>query len=80
MLCDGYALAHDRANATEGGTGAQGASAAPLRADAPAGLLRRGKEQPMLWTLVVILELVWLLGMVTASPLNGLLHLLLSLR
>jgi hypothetical protein len=26
----------------------------PLRADAFAGRLRRGKEQPMLWTLVVI--------------------------
>jgi hypothetical protein len=51
----------------------------PLRADALAGRPRRGKEQPMLWTLVVILVVLWLLGMVTAYTLNGLLHLLLVL-
>jgi hypothetical protein len=31
----------------------------------------------MLWTIVVILVVLWLFGMVTAYTLNGLLHLLL---
>lgn len=31
----------------------------------------------MLWTIVVILAFMWLLGMVTSTTLGGLLHLLL---
>lgn len=31
----------------------------------------------MLWTLVVILAIMWLLGMVTATTMGGLIHILL---
>jgi hypothetical protein len=35
------------------------------------------KETPMLWTIVVILLVLWLLGMVTSYTLSGFLHVLL---
>jgi hypothetical protein len=37
------------------------------------------KEDNMLWTIAVILVIMWLLGMVTAYTLGGFLHLLLVL-
>ena len=40
--------------------------------------LRRPKEElPMLWTLFVILLILWLLGMVSSYTLGGFIHLLL---
>ena len=38
---------------------------------------RRYKEIPMLWTIVVILLVLWLLGLVSAYTLGGFIHLLL---
>ena len=38
---------------------------------------RRRKETPMLWTIIVILLVLWLLGMGTAYTLGGLIHILL---
>ena len=35
------------------------------------------KEKNMLWTIFVILLVLWLLGMVTGATLNGFIHLLL---
>lgn len=35
------------------------------------------KERPMLWTLFVILLIMWLLGMVSSYTLGGFIHLLL---
>jgi hypothetical protein len=37
------------------------------------------KEHNMLWTIAIILVIVWLLGMVTSYTLGGFLHLLLVL-
>ena len=37
------------------------------------------KEDNMLWTIAVILVIMWLLGMVTSYTLGGFLHLLLVL-
>jgi Family of unknown function (DUF5670) len=36
-----------------------------------------GKRKNMLWTICVILLVLWLLGMVTAYTMGGLIHLLL---
>jgi hypothetical protein len=38
---------------------------------------QNAKEHPMLWTIVVILLVLWLLGMVTSYTVGGLLHALL---
>ena len=38
---------------------------------------RRHKETPMLWTIFVILLVLWLLGMVTSYTLGGFIHILL---
>jgi hypothetical protein len=40
---------------------------------------REGKEKSMLWTIAVILILMWLLGMVSSYTLGGFIHLLLIL-
>lgn len=37
------------------------------------------KEEDMLWTIVVILLILWLLGLVTSYTLGGFIHLLLVL-
>jgi len=37
------------------------------------------KEQPMLWTIFMILLILWLLGMVSSYTLGGFIHLLLVL-
>ena len=41
------------------------------------GLSRSGKESHMLWTLAVILVILWLLGVVTSYTMGGLIHILL---
>ena len=38
---------------------------------------RRRKETPMLWTIFVILLVLWLLGLVTSYTLGGFIHILL---
>jgi Family of unknown function (DUF5670) len=38
---------------------------------------RRCKETPMLWTIFVILLVLWLLGLVTSYTLGGFIHILL---
>jgi len=38
-----------------------------------------GKEKHMLWTIAVILLVMWLLGMVTSYTLGGFIHILLVL-
>jgi Family of unknown function (DUF5670) len=38
---------------------------------------RRRKETPMLWTIFVILLVLWLLGMVTSYTIGGFIHILL---
>ena len=35
------------------------------------------KEAPLLWTIAVILVILWLLGLVTAYTMGGLIHILL---
>jgi hypothetical protein len=42
-----------------------------------AALRRRRKETPMLWTIFVILLVLWLLGMVTSYTIGGFIHILL---
>jgi hypothetical protein len=59
-----------------------GTSLAPLRVVAASlslGTLRSGKEYPMLWTIFVILLILWLLGMVSSYTLGGFIHILLIL-
>ena len=41
------------------------------------GLSTSGKETHMLWTLAVILVILWLLGLVTSYTMGGLIHILL---
>jgi hypothetical protein len=41
------------------------------------GLSKSGKEPHMLWTIVVILLIMWLLGLVTSYTMGGLIHILL---
>lgn len=41
------------------------------------GLNKSGKEAHMLWTIVVILVILWLLGLVTSYTMGGLIHILL---
>jgi hypothetical protein len=41
------------------------------------GALIAGKEVAMLWTIVVILVILWLLGMVSSYTMGGLIHILL---
>lgn len=41
------------------------------------GLNRSGKETHMLWTIVVILLILWFLGLVTSYTMGGLIHVLL---
>jgi Family of unknown function (DUF5670) len=36
-----------------------------------------GKELPMLWTVFVVLLVLWLLGVVSSYTLNGFIHILL---
>jgi hypothetical protein len=36
-----------------------------------------GKELPMLWTIFVVLLVLWLLGVVSSYTLNGFIHILL---
>jgi hypothetical protein len=36
-----------------------------------------GKEKPMLWTIFVILLVLWLLGMVSSYTIGGFIHILL---
>jgi hypothetical protein len=40
---------------------------------------QQGQERPMLWTIFVILLIMWLLGMVTSYTLGGYIHILLIL-
>ena len=40
---------------------------------------RSGKEAKMLWTIFVVLLVLWLLGMVTSYTMGGFIHLLLVL-
>jgi hypothetical protein len=40
---------------------------------------KKGKEIDMLWTIAVILGILWLLGMVSSYTMGGFLHLLLVL-
>jgi hypothetical protein len=40
---------------------------------------RRGKENAMLWTICLILVILWLLGIVSSYTLGGFIHLLLFL-
>jgi asparagine N-glycosylation enzyme membrane subunit Stt3 len=40
---------------------------------------RRGEEEIMLWTIFVILLVLWLLGMVTSYTLGGFIHFVLLL-
>jgi Family of unknown function (DUF5670) len=51
----------------------------PLDSDAP--FARRGthKEGVMLWTIAVILGVLWLLGMVSSTTMGGFVHILLVL-
>jgi hypothetical protein len=42
-----------------------------------AGLLNGGKENTMLWTIFVILLVLWLLGMITSYTMGGFIHILL---
>jgi Family of unknown function (DUF5670) len=55
--------------------------ALPLASGAP--VARRGqalrKEEVMLWTIAVILAVLWLLGMVSSYTMGGFVHLLLLL-
>ena len=46
---------------------------------APARDAGRAEEAKMLWTIVVILAVMWLLGMVSSYSAGGLIHLLLVL-
>ena len=41
--------------------------------------LNEGRESTMLWTIFVILFIMWLLGMVTSYTLGGFIHILLVL-
>jgi hypothetical protein len=41
--------------------------------------MKRRKESAMLWTIFVILVVLWLLGMVSSYTLGGFIHLLLVL-
>ena len=43
------------------------------------GLSRSGKETHMLWTIAVILLILWMLGLVTSYTLGGFIHILLVL-
>jgi len=52
---------------------------AVYRMHAPEAILRPNPEVRMLWTIAVVLVVLWLLGMVTSYTLNGLVHLLLLL-
>jgi hypothetical protein len=38
-----------------------------------------GKENPMLWTIAVILIVLWLLGLVSSYTMGGFIHILLVL-
>jgi len=38
---------------------------------------RARKESPLLWTIFVILLILWLLGMVTSNTMGGFIHILL---
>jgi len=51
------------------------------RTDAPAGggPMAKGKENLMLWTIAVVLAILWLLGLVSSYTMGGLIHLLLVL-
>jgi hypothetical protein len=49
------------------------------RADAGVQLQNPGGETVMLWTIFVILLVLWLLGMVSAYTLGGFIHVLLVL-
>jgi Family of unknown function (DUF5670) len=44
-----------------------------------ARLTATNKESPMLWTIFVILVILWLLGMVSGTTLGGFIHILLIL-
>ena len=46
-------------------------------AECDVGTLVAGKEEIMLWTIVVVLVILWLLGFVSGYALGGLIHLLL---
>jgi hypothetical protein len=41
--------------------------------------LRKEKETPLLWTIFVVLLVLWLLGVVTSYTLGGFIHILLIL-
>jgi Family of unknown function (DUF5670) len=43
------------------------------------GIGAKGKESAMLWTVFVILLVLWLLGVVTSYTLGGFIHILLLL-
>jgi hypothetical protein len=43
----------------------------------PAVGMAIGKENPMLWTIAVILIVLWLLGLVSSYTLGGFIHILL---
>jgi hypothetical protein len=48
----------------------------------PAGLVRAGptpKGKAMLWTIAILLAVMWLLGMISSYTLGGFIHLLLLL-
>jgi hypothetical protein len=48
---------------------------APKRAGA--GVKSKEKENHMLWTICVVLIILWLLGLVTGTTMGGLVHILL---
>jgi uncharacterized protein DUF5670 len=56
------------------GIGPSPADSPPLNRLVPVGLER---SRPMLWTLAVVLIILWLLGLMTSYTLGGLIHLLL---
>jgi hypothetical protein len=41
--------------------------------------VKSGKEDPMLWTIAVILVILWLLGLVSSYTMGGFIHILLVL-
>jgi asparagine N-glycosylation enzyme membrane subunit Stt3 len=54
--------------------------AAGLVDDVPLEVIREGKEQePVLWTIFVLLMILWLLGIVSSYTLGGFIHVLLLL-
>jgi hypothetical protein len=63
-----YPAAHHRQGVKPHGTRYHGGGWCP-----------QGKENNMLWTITVILLVLWLLGMVTSYTLGGMLHILLAI-